>query len=546
MRTAVSLSSSPMGTRSTHTLPGGVLLLSVLLAGCSRKLDDTTKTVEAAGDDTAATDTGDSGETAETGDSGPETGLDTDSGNDSDLPLLDADGDGYTADVDCDDGDDTVYPGAPELCDNKDNNCDGVSDADDDLDTDGISDCADYCPVYTSPGAIGDGRYALPMGSMQDAVDFAGATGCNEVRAFKGRYEENIDWHGYPVNAESVEGAAATILDGQTLDSVVIFQSGETADARLYDFTITNGGGGEGAGLRIRESDPTIEGNIITGNVTNADTWLGGGIRIYNGSPTIIDNEISENDAGFGGVEDGCDGGGIDVRGGEPVIAGNLIVDNTAGDGGGIWLAYSDAVIVNNIISGNAASDSDPEKGGQGGGINVQIGGLAGTWVTANLITDNTAQMFGGGIVTYETNEAYGDAIITNNTIAFNEVTDTDYGGGLCEWGRTSPTVRNNILYGNIGPGAYAADDRDSLFTYNLVYGNTTEYAGLYTGAGAGNLSADPTFTDATANDDWTDDDFTVRSGSPAIDAGDPDAAYDDGDGSRSDVGAYGGPEGSW
>ena len=39
------------------------------------------------------------------------------------LPVDDDDGDGFTSDVDCDDNDDTVYPGAPELCDGKDNDC---------------------------------------------------------------------------------------------------------------------------------------------------------------------------------------------------------------------------------------------------------------------------------------------------------------------------------------------------------------------------------------------------------------------------------------
>ncbi|MCB0811468.1 MAG: putative metal-binding motif-containing protein, partial [Flavobacteriales bacterium] len=38
----------------------------------------------------------------------------------------DNDGDGYTSDVDCDDDNDTVFPGNPEICgDGLDNNCDG-------------------------------------------------------------------------------------------------------------------------------------------------------------------------------------------------------------------------------------------------------------------------------------------------------------------------------------------------------------------------------------------------------------------------------------
>ena len=41
---------------------------------------------------------------------------------------LDSDGDGFSTEFDCDDGDPSVYPGASELCDGKDNDCDGETD----------------------------------------------------------------------------------------------------------------------------------------------------------------------------------------------------------------------------------------------------------------------------------------------------------------------------------------------------------------------------------------------------------------------------------
>jgi hypothetical protein len=511
-------------------------LVLVLLVGCSRGYTD--KGNDPVGED----DTGGRDSAVDTDTSADDTGGDTDT-EDTTPPPVDEDGDGVTADEDCDDGDATVYPGAAELCDGKDNNCDGRFDIDDDDDEDGIADCEDYCPVYASPLSPGDGRRIDPIGTIQEAVDMAGASGCNEVRAYQGTYYENVNWNGWPVNAESLSGPDITVIDGQALDSVVAFETDEGEDARIYGFTLTNGGGGEGPGVRIRYTSPTIEANVITANVATEANWLGGGIRVYEGDPTIIDNEISGNDAGYGGPENGSDGGGINIRGGAPYIAGNWIVENTAGDGGGIWVAYSDAVIVNNWISGNLAVDDDAEAGGQGGGINVQIAGPTGPFISSNILSDNVASMFGGGLVTYEQNDSYGSAQITNNTIVFNEVTDTDYGGGVCQWRRTTPVFTNNIIAYNAGVGVYSEDDMDDTFTYNLVFGNDVAYDGM-SGSGTGNLASDPKFNDVTRDGDWSNDDFTLQATSAAINAGDPGVS--DPDGTRSDMGAFGGPSGAW
>lgn len=64
-------------------------------------------------------------------------------GDDDDSTPVDNDGDGWdTGAVDCDDNDASVYPGAPELCDGQDNNCDGV--IDEDCDEDVLTVSVDY------------------------------------------------------------------------------------------------------------------------------------------------------------------------------------------------------------------------------------------------------------------------------------------------------------------------------------------------------------------------------------------------------------------
>lgn len=57
----------------------------------------------------------------------------------------------YVADnTDCDDTSNVIYPGAPEICDEEDNDCNGTVDDIGDVDSDGENDCEDNCPAVAS------------------------------------------------------------------------------------------------------------------------------------------------------------------------------------------------------------------------------------------------------------------------------------------------------------------------------------------------------------------------------------------------------------
>ena len=107
-----------------------------------------------------------------------------------DPETTDADGDGFDADEDCDDSDDTVYPGAPDVCDGiDDNDCDGATDPmEDDSDGDGVSECEDDCDdadAQTYPGAedvcdgVDDNDCDGAVDPLEEDDDGDGASDCD-------------------------------------------------------------------------------------------------------------------------------------------------------------------------------------------------------------------------------------------------------------------------------------------------------------------------------------------------------------------------------
>lgn len=136
--------------------------------------------------------------------------------------------------------------------------------------------------------------------------------------------------------------------------------------------------------------------------------------------------------------------------------------------------------------------------------------------VENNVITDNSADGFFN-------NNLEGEII--NNTVSENGYC------GVYNHSSSDFEVMDCIITGN---GWYGIDGTATV-TYCDVWNNT---GGNYTGcsAGTGCISSPPLFFDTSSYNYW------IHSYSPCVDTGDPAVASYDPDGSRNDMGAYGGP----
>ncbi len=475
----------------------------------------------------------------------------------------DRDGDGYgdpdaTADrtctpdsgavldpTDCDDENASVHPGAFDLCDAVDNDCDGAMDGDPEawtvwyVDTDGDGagsatevygcdaasaggvsnqfDCDDAdpeAPVFVDPRGRtrGAGTLADPLLSIQSAI--AIATTCVSVGA--GDYYENIDFSGKDITVEGVYGSSATTIHG-SLGSVVTVNRGETAAAVLRGFTLTGGSGYEESSVRVWE-----------GVTYHSTQTYGGGLYISYASPTLEDLVIADNAVGrYYDYSSGSDyyygsgyGGGMYNSGGSPTLTDVDFIENTGYLGAAVYNVYGS-------ISGTRVRLRE----NVGDNYTFYFVGGTGDWENLEVNADTSA--YGSGGLYFETSTV----TLRNATLV-----STDY--GIISYGSTV-SMESSIVHGTTY-GIYGGYEGSTVWSlsYNDIYGNGSNYTYVADVTGSnGNISVDPMFLAYTDDADADGDDLALSTFSSLVDAGNPDAAWNDTDGSRNDIGAGGGPE---
>jgi len=322
-----------------------------------------------------------------------------------------------------------------------------------------IGACEIGCGYHLTINAEGTGDYS----TIQAAIDAAGSWDVIELLdgTYTGSGNRDLDYQGKVVTVCSASGNPTDCVidcEGSVSETHygVYFHTGETADCRLENVTITGGYTGAGGAVKINNAAPTIVGCIFT---ENHATDSGGAIQNYQGNPTIANCLIEGNTADNAG-------GGMNANGATGMLSGCTFRGNWAlWGGGGLYNYHSSPLIDDCIFDGNTCDH-------WGGGLhNTQIDSQP--TVVGCTFHGNGAPA-GSGIY----NRVDAQVAIENTTIAF----------------------------GTEGEAVYCGGESTAILTCSDVYGNAGgDWSGYLAGQEAlrDNFSADPLFCDAAAGNLW-------------------------------------------
>jgi hypothetical protein len=369
--------------------------------------------------------------------------IDEDDAADAVSWTADADGDGYgdsasgstiaceapsgyvSDDTDCDDADDHVNPGAAELCDGVDTDCDSATGESGLAAFESSGNWQDvtstFSTTYGSPSSVG----VVSDGTLM----FCAGT-----------------WYGtlyLDADVDVTAGSGTVLLDGADAGPVVVIDTGGVT-ASLSDLTLTGGVGGTSA----------------------SGIAAGGGFHCEaNADVTMNDLTITDNSA--------TEGGGLKSEGCDLILEDVEITDNTATYGGGLALYDGTHELIDCLVEDNTATS-------WGGGIEVYTsGGDTSVDLDGTQVTGNDGGGVGGGVFLYES--PYTASVTcdgTRSTVGGVYDNVADDGGGVFIYSGTFTATTCDT-----GTGVWDNEPDDAAgAAYSEDYGNNASFVCTRTG----------------------------------------------------------------
>ena len=374
--------------------------------------------------------------------------------------------------------------------------------------------------VEIIPDLVVDCRGSGDFTEIQPAID-ASVSG-DVIGVKRCVYEERLDYLGKTITVYGIDGSDVTILDAGGEGTALNVETGEGFGTRFAGFTITNGYDElNGAAVEVAMSNLEMEDVQITANLDGESMIesLGGWVDLKN--VTITGNDVNHTgqailaDGGSLTAEDlvlDCDNGVAGIYAHLSLLLDRVTI--TCAEGYGIQNYHGEIWMQRSTVTGGihglytydeAGTEEDPDDPDEKMYIyNSAIGGGS-TGVMA----------------------LFQDVRIVNSVLWG---ADSALSMTACN---TASYVTNSVL---MNAACGITGDQRLTASYNAYWNNDADGCGITV---TPTVSEDPGFVAFP-------EDLSLETFSPLINAGDPSRGSEDVDGSRNDIGVFGGPWGEY
>ena len=361
--------------------------------------------------------------------------------------LCDTPTSGYVVDnTDCDDKDAEVNPGATEVCDLADNDCDPSTTADG---------TAYWVPDSGTPSDVTStlgGSSAVSVTWSDDGALYLCA----------GVWSLNATVDGAILDVVGVGGSSAVTVNGRG-GRLLDVENG--ADLSLNGFTLKNGyTSSTGAAVRVRGS--SLVGDDL--EITDHSAGDHGGALFVSNSAVELSNTIIDDNYSAG------DGGGLYATGSSTVVLDTCTLeDNSASDGGAANINDASTLTMDNsTLTDNYAS-------AYGGALRCQDG--TSVSITSSDFSLNSS--IDGGAV-----ELFGSCTGTVESSTFSNNYASDDGGAI--WAENTLDITGSTFTDNTASGQGGSVWSDDLLTVD-----TSSFTDGYSGDDGGAIRSKSTLT---------------------------------------------------